>query len=555
MTFSRKRLAATVLAAALLLTGCASGGDSSDASAGASQSSDPVTGQTITWAIEKSPTTLNPQKSSQDFFTFIARNYADSYLYLDDNGDYQPWLAESYTLSDDRLTLTLNLREGVTFSDGEAFNADAVIANFDYLTSDENPDTPRWKPVLTSYEKTDDDTVVFHLNAISPLFIESLSEIGTTPISPKSLADTSILDAGGPELALIGAYTVKSYTEGSELVLEKNSSYQWSDWGPEELVEKNPDAPYAQTQVFRILPEASTRTGALTSKQVDVIFGVSSQDISLFDDGSGTYAYGQVLNSGTAYSLYFNTTKAPFDDIRVRQAIQKGADYQAIVDSVYYGTGTSATQWFTPASIFYDDSFESAVSFDADAANELLDDAGWTSTDSDGYRTNASGERLTIHLNADAPYIRDSRDVLFQAIAAELKDNIGVELDFQALDTGTVTTLWENNENDAFDNSMGSSDISSSLDLLLTPWNPQRIFINEDATASELVKTAKEAATKDERKADYTTLQDYVINQQAYILPLYVPRDNWAAASNIRGIEISTISGHIFSTATVWRAE
>ena len=554
MRSTRKRYAAAFAAVALLLTGCSAQADTSSSDSSAESSSEPISGQTITWAIETSPTTLNPQKNSQDGFVFIARNYADSYLYLDENGDYQPWLAEGYTLSDDQLTVTLNLRQGVTFSDGEAFSADAVIANFVYLTSDENSSTPRWRGILESYEKTDDYTVVFHLNAISPLFLESLSAVTTAPVSPKSLEKTDSLETGGPDLAFVGAYTVSSYTEGSELVLEKNDNYDWSDWGPSALVEANPGAPYAQTQVFRILPEASTRTGALTSSQVDVVYGVPSQDISLFDDDD-TYTYGQVLNSGTVYSLYFNTTKAPFDDIRVRQALQQGVDYAAVVDSVYYGTGTQATQWFSPSSIFYDDDFTSNVAFDADAANALLDEAGWTSRDSDGYRTNAAGDRLTIALNADAPYIRDSRDVLFQAIAAELQENLGVELDFQALDPGTVTTLWEDNKNDAFDNSMGSSDISSSLDLLLTPWNPQRIFINEDAKAADLVKQAKEAPTKEERKALYDQVQDYVVNEQAYILPLYVPRDNWAASAAIQGINVSEISGHIFSTVAVWRAE
>lgn len=550
----RRRGAAVIggLAAGLLALSACSAQDSSSAET-STASAQPVSGQTITWAIEKSPTTLNPQKNSQDGFVFIARNYADSYLYLDDDGNYQPWLAESYTLSTDRLTVTLKLRQGVTFSDGEPFNADAVIANFDYLVSDENTDTPKWKPILTNYEKLDEYTVAFHLSEVSPFFLEALSEVGTAPMSPTSLQKTDALGAGGPELAFIGTYTVDSYTEGNELVLKKNPRYKWIEWGPQELVAANPGAPYAEKQVFRILTEASTRTGALTSGQVDVIFGVPAQDVSAFD--TDQYAYGQVLNSGTAYSLYLNTTKQPFDDIRVRKAIQKAVDFDAVVKSVYYGNGTRATQWFTPASIFYDDDFSSNVTFDKEAANTLLDEAGWDKRDSAGYRTNGDGTRLTIALNADAPYIRDSRDVLFQAIAAELKDNVGVDLEFQALDTGTVTTLWKENKNDAFDNSMGSSDISASLDLLLTPWNPPRIFISDDAQASALVKKAKEAVTKDERKAYYNDLQDYVINQQAYIVPLYVPRDNWAAQTNVRGITVSKISGHIFSTATVWRAE
>ncbi len=480
-----KSLLAAAAAALLALSACSSGGDSnssgtdSNSSNGTQSAGDPVTGQTLTWALEKSPVTLNPQQNNQDGFVFVLRNYADSYLYLNDEGEYEPWLAESYTQSDDRLDLTIKLREGVTFSDGEVLNADAVVANFDYLTSDKNPTLPAWTSALDSTEKVDEYTVTFHLNRVEPSFIDALSAVKTSPISPKSLANAKSLEAGGPDVALVGAYTLKSYTEGNEIVLEKNPLYKWDEWGPDELAKANPGAPYADEQIFRILPEASTRTGALTSGQVDVIYGVPAQDVALFD--TDQYNYGQVLNSGTVYALYLNTTKAPFDDIRIRQALQKGVDYGAVVASVYYGNGTVANQWFSPASIFSDKDFDSAVTFDKDAANKLLDDAGWTKRDSDGYRTNAAGDKLTIVVNADAPYIRDSRDILFQAIVAEAKSNLGVDFQFQALDPGTVTTSWQDNKNDAFDNSMGSTDISTSLDLLIPAWDPPRIFIGEDS--------------------------------------------------------------------------
>lgn len=323
------------------------------------------------------------------------------------------------------------------------------------------------------YEKVDDYTVTFHLNQVEPTFLDALSTVKTSSISPKSLTSAKSLEAGGPDVAFVGAYTIKSYTEGNELVLEKNL-LQVGRVGTHRT-RQGIRAPYADEQIFRILPEAATRTGALTSGQVDVIYGVPAQDVALFD--TDQYAYGQVLNSGTVYSLYLNM-KAPSDDIRIRQALQKGVDYDAAVDSVYYGNGTVAKQWFSPASIFSNEDFDSAVT-DKDAANKLLDDAGWTKRDSDGYRTNAAGEKLTIVVNADALYIRDSRDILFQAIVAEAKDNLGVDFQFQALDPGTVTTSWQDNKNDAFDNSMGSTDISTSLDLLIPAWDPPRIFIGQ----------------------------------------------------------------------------
>ena len=99
-------LTASAAAAAAGLAACSSG-----------SSGEPVNGGTLRFGFETEPATLNPQLSSQDTVTPLLRNAFDSYVYRDADGVYHPWLAESYELSQDGLTLTLVLREGVTFSD------------------------------------------------------------------------------------------------------------------------------------------------------------------------------------------------------------------------------------------------------------------------------------------------------------------------------------------------------------------------------------------------------------------------------------------------------
>lgn len=543
---------AAVLAVGLALSGCS--GTSGQAATAADVTGTPVKGQTITWGIEKEPTTLNPQKNGSDAAVPIFRNIADSYLYLDENGDYTPWLAESYTQSDDLKTVDLTLRQGVTFSDGEAFNADAAIANFDYYKSPENTDVSTWLQYVDKWEKTGDYTVRFTLNTVYPGFLAALADTGTSPISPKSLKESKELETGGKTVALIGPYVISDYQQGSQLTLTARDDYQWTPEAIAKKLDSSVTTPYAKTLVFRFLPEASTRTGALTSGQVDIINGVPSQDIAQIKANS-KFAYDQVINSGTAYTLYFNTTKAPFNDINVRRAFQLGADYKAIVESVYYGTGAYADQSFSPASSFYDQNFK-GLTFDKDKANQLLDQSGWTGRDADGYRTNASGQRLSISLYSDAPYVRDSRDVLNQAISSELKKNVGIEFTFKARDVGTVAETWTNNTNDAFDNSMSSLDISSSIDsAYLWKAKPNRVFLKEDPKVLDYVQQGLAGKTADDRKQIYSELQDYIINQQAYILPLYYPRDNWAASTSVKGAVIDKSSGHIFNSATLWKQE
>lgn len=540
---------AAILSAGLALSGC--GGNTAN-SASSTASGVPVKGQTITWGIEKELQSVNPQTSSQDASTGILRNLGDSYLYVTDDGDYEPWLASSYKLSDDQKTLDLTLRKDVTFSDGEKLDADAVIANFDYYNSKANTHQSTWQAYLESWQKTGDYSVQFKLKEVYPGFLAALAGLGTTPISPASLKNSKELAAGGKSVALTGPYVIKSYKQGSQLTLEARSDYAWAPQALTKQLKSKQSLPYAKELVFRFLPEASTRTGALTSGQVDAIDGVPAQNIAQIRSNSNLQ-YGQVLNDCTAYSLYFNTTKAPFNDINVRKAFQLGADYRAIVKSVYYGTGTYAEQSFSPSSVFYDKSFKS-LTFNKKKANELLDKSGWTKRDSEGYRVNSKGERLSISLYSDAPYVRDSRDVLAQAISAELKKNVGIEFTFKARDVGTVSETWKNNTNDAFDNSMGGFDISTAVEsVYLWKAEPNRVFMKNDQKVVDLIHQGQIGKTKQERQSAYDELQDYVINDKAYVLPLYVPRDNWAASKSVHGFVSNKVTGHLFSSSTLWK--
>lgn len=163
----RWRIAAAAVLSILTLaaTGCAA----APAAEPTTTASDPVAGGTLYWGIETKLQTVNPHRNGQDKAGPILRNAFDSYLYRTESGEYQPWLASSYTLGNDGKQVTLVLRDGVTFSDGAPLNADAVIANFDkikstgYLTS-----SPAGLRFVDSYEKTADNTVTFTLSLDPP---------------------------------------------------------------------------------------------------------------------------------------------------------------------------------------------------------------------------------------------------------------------------------------------------------------------------------------------------------------------------------------------------
>ncbi|WP_172191860.1 ABC transporter substrate-binding protein [Actinomyces faecalis] len=509
----------------------------------------PVTGGTLRLGYETEPATLNPQLSSQDTVAPLLRNAFDSYLYRDEEGVYHPWLAESYEVSEDGLNVTLVLKEGVTFSDGSALDADAVLANFDKLAqSDYTATNSVGRSNLTGWAKGEDErTVIFTLSQPDNLFIAYLSALGSTPLSPASLDDGG-LKGGGPTIAGTGPFTITAYQQGSSLTFSKREDYNWA---PEALTGRN-GAAYLDGIEVSFLTEAATRTGALQSGQVDMIYGVPAQNVKGFSTGG--FAYEEVLNSGTPYSLYLNVSKSPLEDLRVRQAFQKAVDLDTIITSIYYGTAKRAWSSLSPTSSFYNQELEAgSITYDVDAANALLDEAGWTGRDEEGFRTK-DGERLTVRLVSGAIYVRDSRDTLNLAIADAMKKNVGINYVFEPVDSGTETERADANDYEVFDNTYNSPDPALALDLLYNSDPAKGVIARgryNDTTIDQWLNSARSQTNQEQRAQIYDQFQTYTVTEQAYLLPLYVPRNSLAYSDKVQGTLVDTGSGSIFSAYNI----
>ena len=530
--------------AAMTAAGCSGSG------ASAADDGTPVPGGILRFGFETEPATLNPQLSSQDTITPLLRNAFDSYLYRDADGVYHPWLAESYEVGDDGLSVTLVLKEGVTFSDGEALNAAAVIANFDNFTDSQYQATNSvGRANLVSWVQGDDErTVVFTLSQPDNLFTAYLAAVGSTPLSPASLADPD-LKAGGPAIAGTGPFTITDYQQGTSLTFTRREDYGWA---PEALTGRTGPA-YLDGVEVSFLTEAATRTGALQSGQVDAIYGVPAQNVEGFRGGG--FAYEEVLNSGTPYSLYLNVSTSPLEDLKVRRAFQKAVDLDTIVNSIYYGTAKRAWSALSPVSAFYDQSLEgSSISFDQDGANALLDEAGWTGRDEEGYRTK-DGQRLTVRLVSGAIYVRDSRDALNLAISDAMKKNVGIEYIFEPVDVGTENERADANDYEVFDNTYNSPDPALALDLLYNSDPAKGVIARgryHDAQVDQWLDSARSEADQQARKETYKQFQEYVVGEQAYLLPLYVPRNSLAYSDKVHGTLVDGGAGSVFSAYNIW---
>ncbi|SEG97859.1 peptide/nickel transport system substrate-binding protein [Nonomuraea solani] len=493
---------------------------------------------TLTWAVETQPITLNPQLWSQNKARLLVFNQFDALISRGEDGSFQPWLAKSWEASDDGLTYTLDLRDDVTFHDGTKFDAASVKANLDQFR------VPGYNPAVAAIQlKALDEAEVVSpyrlkltLKEPDALFLDFLASPYAGQVSPKSLKSAKDLKFGGPDLVGTGPFILDRFVQGQELHYRRNPAYQWPPAG---AAHQGPA--YLPEITYRFLPEAAVRVGALTSGQVQVIEGVPATEVGLIKKDPDLTLQTS-LNSGTAYSYYFNTSHPPFDDQRVREAFREAVDVDAVLKSVYQGTATRAWSIVGEKSPFYDGTLKGTFGGDLAKANSLLDAAGWGQRDAEGFRVK-DGKRLTVREVASAPFVRDRRDILSQAVQAQVKQNAGIDFQVRIVDQGSAQKALEEDQYEIFGNSRGDSDAGAALNLIL----PEKGAINRTHFADPRVDKwlASASATSDqaERKELYAKVQRAAVTEKAIVFPIYVPADQVAARKSVRGLGFDPASG------------
>ncbi|GAJ92397.1 putative peptide ABC transporter substrate-binding protein [Rhizobium rhizogenes NBRC 13257] len=492
----------------------------------------PVKGGSLVYGVETEPNTLNPHLNGQAKAKLVLRNAYESLLARTADGGYVPWLAAGYEISDDGKTYTFKLREDVTFSDGEKLDAAAVVLNFTKLKEPlySGSISAGYLSYVMEAKAADRHTVVLKLDRVYAPFLDGVASIDI--LSPRAFASTQI-KSGGPEIAGTGPFILDRYVRGQEIHFVRNPDYKWA---PASAGHQGPA--YLDEVTYRFLSESSVRTGALISGQVDVIEGISGNDAALFKDNSD-FTYQSALNPGTPYTLYLNTTYGPTKDVRVRKAVIAATDVGQIVDSVYRRDRTRAWGVLTPADKdFYDASIEGSYGFDPKLANQLLDEAGWTARDADGFRTK-DGARLSIEIVQAQVTLRDQRDVLLQALQAQARQSAGIELILNNVDSGTYSERQKSGKYGAIPNSTTNQGNAVTIYFhYLPPDQGGSINYSRTEAPEVLAWLNKAASTLDakERFATYADLQRFAIVEQAFGLPLYVPEDQIAASTRVRGV-------------------
>ncbi|MCD6399446.1 ABC transporter substrate-binding protein [candidate division WOR-3 bacterium] len=285
----------------------------------------------------------------------------DTLLRYDEKGNLVPGLAQSWEIQDPK-TIILHLREGVKFHDGTTMDAGDVVASIKFALSPEAKSPMAW--MLDSVESVEElDSLTVQINLKIPNVLDVLYALGTAigGVTSKEAIEKYGVGLGEHPIGA-GPFKLESWERGSRIVLVKFNDF----W------EKG--KPYLDRYIIKILPEEFTRLTALTRGDIHMAYRMSYKNIATIASMEGFNA-----NAFPTYCIYFlalKNNKAPFNDVRVRQALNYAINREALM-AVLFGYGTPAITDIPPSMPGSLAGIEKPYPYDPDKAKQLLEEAGY----------------------------------------------------------------------------------------------------------------------------------------------------------------------------------
>ncbi len=552
---------------ALLAAACGSGSDNTAATDGGTEttgSGSTATGGTVRIGWGGAPADLNPGIGvlTEDY-TLYDLMY-DSPLTIDLDGNFQPELATEWSVSDDGLTWTLQIRDDAVFTDGTPLTAADVAYSINlYRDTEAFPFLPSYVSIFTSIEAPDATTVTLTTETPLSNFEYRMVAMYVVPqhiwegIDPTTFTNDEMIGSGPFKLAEI--------SQGEFVRLESNKDY----WG---------GAPAIDEVVFQTYENPDGRVQALINGELDMITEFPATAIAtLRNDPNVEVAEGAYFG-GRLADIFFNVTEpenCPTEeeggicsghpalrDVQVRKALATATDKQQLIDVVLLGTGERGLGLVTSSlGDWYPSELEAKdYVFDLAAANGILDAAGYADTDGDGVREcptadcGPSGD-LTFRLNY--PTDNDEHPRVADMLSGWWKD-IGVKVEIAGLDSDTLTSICCPSFD--FDVMMWSwtsdPDPESLLGVLLCTEISSGFSETGfcDPKVDELYAQQQIETDFDKRRAIILEISEIALDQVPYIIPWYYPRieafrtdrfTGWQTGKTILSLEDFTSLGNL----------
>ena len=483
----------------------------------------------ITCAVNVDFTTMDPMDTSDTLSGGIQRMIMDGLFGFDDDMKIIPMLATGYTASDDATEFTITLREGISFTDGTPWNADAALANVAKWGDKELglKRTTFLCNMLKSWEKIDDYTIKITLNEPFGAFISNLAHPACVIMSPKQI------EAGVEACAYspvgTGQYTFVEWIEGDHLTLALNP--EW--WGYDaEICGGTPladaDAGF-KTITFKPVTESATRVAMLQAGDAQVIWPTPTESVSVLEMDPNVTSY--VDDGIVVRFLMLNTQKEPCTDKRVRQAIDYAINKDAYIAVVKNGLATKADSVIGPAVQYYKPN--EIREYNIEKAKELLAEAGYP----DGFTTTAMYANTTAN-QKQAEFLKQQLEQV--GINLELKgmesailnERIqGVDVPGSEAEVDTYIIGWSPSTGDA------DWGIRPLLAKESVPPMSYNICYFENEELEGYIRAGLESADDDVRREAYAKAQDLIWEETPLVM-LCVDSNTWATSANVQNVKI-----------------
>lgn len=468
-------------------------------------------------------TSLDPSRVTEGETFKVTVNLFETLLnFGEEDTTIQPGLAEKWDTSDDGLTYTFHLREGVKFHDGTDFNADAVVKNFDRWANGDADKFPYYSSmfggfkgdeehVIDSVTAEDEKTVVIKLKRPQAPFLKNIA------MSMFAIASPTAFEQGDDQFERnpvgTGPFKFVEWKANDTITIEKFDDY-WQK-----------GLPKLDKVVFKSIPDNSARLNALIKGEIDLADGInpadgekieSNDDLQLIERPSMNVGY-----------LGLTVTRPPFDKKEVRQALNYAIDKETIINSFFEGRADVAKNPMPPSISGYNDDIE-AYEYNPEKAKELLAQAGLA----DGF------EMELWAMPVPRPYMPDGKKVA-EVIQSNLAD-IGVKAKIVSYEWATYLDKASKGEADAFmlgwtgDNGDADNFLYVLLDEDNIGSNNYTYFKNDEM--HDLFIKAQTEVDEEKRNEYYRQAQE-IIHDEAPWVPIAHSTPLLAAKKGLTGFK------------------
>lgn len=436
-----------------------------------------------------------------------------------DGKGIEPCLATSWELSEDALTYTFHLREGVCFSTGKPVTVEDWVYSLERVIGREDGAWQSMVSNIKNVEAVDDKTLRLTLGTPSGSILADLAGFFCSVV-PKDYYESTDEDTLASKPIGTGPFTLDSWVKQENMCFKKNA-YYW-DAGYPKADEVN----------FRVVPDDNTRIMQLQSGQIDICTGLNSTGIAMLQNYAGV----KLIESASTEVDYIsmNHTSPKLEDVRVRQALNYATDRDAIIEAIYTNIGQRCASFIWPEAPHYNKDLPT-YEYDSEKAKALLAEAG------------ESNLELNVIITAGS-----SDDLMLATILQSQWAKAGIKLDIQQLDSSarrekrnglTFEILFNYLTSDIVDTSelMELVCIYEGSDCWHLGWHGEK-----QQRAEALVKEA--GATTDEtvRMKDYTEAQ-MICAEEAIIIPICTIPSVTAIRDNVDGFYQSALGMYLFN--------